>query len=149
MVGGFGCSSSDSSGTGGATVEGWPPNATVHFDEFGVLASDCATDADCAKVLGYYHAFERFVQMDFYRRNTTGRITSLLPKATAGVFGVPDIDATNRQLFSTRDGEPIEDFFLTQLSPELVGLLEAYAVGVNQWILDVQTGANGAKFPRE
>ncbi len=149
MVGGFGCSSSDSSGTGGATVEGWPPNATVHFDEFGVLASDCATDADCAKVLGYYHAFERFVQMDFYRRNTTGRITSLLPKATAGVFGVPDIDATNRQLFSTRDGEPIEDFFLAQLSPELVGLLEAYSVGVNQWILDVQTGANGAKFPRE
>ena len=76
------------------------PNATVYFDEFGVLAADCMTDADCMKVLGYYHAFERFVQMDFRRRFTTGRISGILPAATAAALGVPDLDADNRQLFS-------------------------------------------------
>ena len=171
-IGSFGCSSSDSNGsggaggdggaggagatgggggggTGGATVEGWPPTATVYFDEFGVLSADCKTDADCMKVLGYYHAFDRFVQMDFRRRAATGRLTSILPKEIANLVGVPDIDAQARQLYSTREGEPIEDFFLEQLTPELAALLEAYSVGVNQWILDVQTGANNAEFPRE
>ena len=136
-------------GAGGDTVDGWPPNATVYFDEFGVLAADCMTDADCMKVLGYYHAFERFVQMDFRRRFTTGRISGILPAATAAALGVPDLDADNRQLFSTPLGDPLEEYLLSQASDELIAVLEAYATGVNQWILDVQTGANGAKFPRE
>lgn len=136
-------------GTEGGTVEGWPPTATVYLDNLGVLVADCATDADCMKVLGYYHAFNRFVQMEFRRRLTTGRLTGLFPKLLAEVVGVTNFDADQRQLFSNRDGVPLEDVFFEQLTPEFVAVLEAYAVGVNQWILDVQTGANGAKFPRE
>ena len=128
-LGVFGCSSSDGGGSGGTAgsggspgaggdggmggeagmggdsgnVEGWPPTATVYFDEFGVMAADCQTDADCYKVLGYYHAAERFVQMDFYRRNTTGRLTPILNKVVAESFGVAQVDADTRQLYSTID----------------------------------------------
>ncbi|MBW2222890.1 MAG: penicillin acylase family protein, partial [Deltaproteobacteria bacterium] len=67
-----GCESSDSSsgmggtgGTGGTIGDlEWPPDATAYFDEHGILNADCATDEDCAMMLGYYHASERFVQMD-------------------------------------------------------------------------------------
>lgn len=136
-------------GSGGDGVEGWPPTATVYFDEFGALAADCETNEDCFKVLGYYHAFERFVQMDFRRRLTTGRLTPIINKTAAILGGVPEVDAESRQLFSTTMGEPLEEAWVASISQEERDVLDAYAVGVNQWIEDVKTGANGAKFPRE
>ena len=127
----------------------WPPNATAYFDEYGILNADCATDEDCAMVLGYYHAADRFVQMDFRRRFATGRLTEIMDKAVAQLFGVPEIAAQSRALFSTRDGQPVEDFVLEQASDKTVAMLEAYSAGVNQWIDDVQNGRNDATFPRE
>ena len=55
----------------------WPPNATAYFDEYGILHADCAFDEDCAMVLGYYHAADRFVQMDLRgdcQRATLGHV---------------------------------------------------------------------------
>ena len=127
----------------------WPPNATVYFDEYGILSADCATDEDCAMVIGYYHAAERFVQMDFGRRFATGRLTDIMDKGLAQLVGVPEIAAQNRALFSTRDGEPAEEFLLTQASGKTIAMLEAYSAGVNQWIDDVRNGRNDAVFPRE
>ena len=125
----------------------WPPNATVHFDEYRVFNADCATDADCAMALGYYHAFDRFVQMDIRRRFSTGRLADILPPSLAGLLA--DDFADLRALFSTREGEPAEDFLYAQASPKTKLLLDAYAVGVNKWIADMQNGENGATFPRE
>ena len=116
----------------------WPPNATAYFDEYGVLNADCATDEDCAMVLGYYHAADRFVQMDFRRRFATGRLTDIMDKAVAQVFGVAEIAAQARALFSTRDGRPLDEFALEQASTKTVEMLEAYSAGVNQWIDDVR-----------
>jgi penicillin amidase len=146
-----GCTSSDSSGMGGTggTIGDleWPPDATVYFDEHRVFNADCATDEDCAMALGYYHAFDRFVQMDIRRRFSTGRLADiLLPGVAAGFV---DDFADLRALFSTREGQPAEDFLYEQASPKTKALLDAYAVGVNQWIADVQNGDNGATFPRE
>jgi penicillin amidase len=126
----------------------WPPNATAYFDEYGILNADCATDEDCAMVLGYYHAFDRFVQMDFRRRFATGRLTDIMDKAVAQIF-VAETAARNRALFSTRDGEPLEEFVLEQASDKTVAMLEAYSAGVNRWIDDVRHGRNDAVFPRE
>ena len=127
----------------------WPPNATAYFDEYGVLNADCATDEDCAMVLGYYHAADRFVQMDFRRRFATGRLTDIMDKAVAQVFGVAEIAAQARALFSTRDGRPLDEFALEQASTKTVEMLEAYSAGVNQWIDDVRNDRNDAVFPRE
>jgi len=127
----------------------WPPNATAYFDEYGILNADCATDEDCAMVLGYYHAADRFVQMDFGRRFATGRLTDIMEKSVAQGFGVAEIAANKRALFSTRDGRPIEEFALEQASDKTMAMLVAYSAGVNQWIDDVRDSRNNAVFPRE
>jgi hypothetical protein len=138
----IGCSSSDT----GVDLE-WPPDATVYFDEYRVFNADCATDEDCAMALGYYHAFDRFVQMDIRRRFTTGRLADILPKALAGIFA--DDFADLRATFSTREGVPTEEFLYEQATPKTKAMLDAYAAGVNKWIEDMKNGDNGATFPRE
>ncbi len=151
-VAGAGCTDSDSNcipgelGCETGDLE-WPPDATVYFDEHRVFNADCATDEDCAMALGYYHAFDRFVQMDIRRRFTTGRLGDILPKPFGQGFANDFADL--RALFSTRDGEPAEEFLYQQASPKVKAMLEAYAVGVNKWIEDMKSGANGAEFPRE
>jgi penicillin amidase len=150
LVLGFSVAGCGEDGAGSSTGNvDWPPNATAHFDEYGVLNADCSTDEDCAMMLGYFHAFDRFVQMDFRRRFSTGRLVDFLDPGVAQVFGVVDIAADARALFSTREGEPAEEFLYQQSSPKTKALLDAYAIGVNQWIADVRNGDNGATFPRE
>ena len=127
----------------------WPPNATAYFDQHGILNADCETDEDCAMVLGYYHAADRFVQMDFRRRLATGRLTDIFESDFGQFVGLTDVAAEQRAVFSTRDGRPVEKLFLEHSSPETLAMLEAYTAGVNQWIADVQAGADGARFPRE
>ena len=125
----------------------WPPNATAYFDEYGILHADCAFDEDCAMVLGYYHAADRFVQMDLARRFGRGQIAEILDPAIARAFGLVEDDVSNRALFSTRDGVPGEQALLEQASPKVLAMLEAYSAGVNQWIQDLRNGENGAVFP--
>lgn len=127
----------------------WPPNATAYFDEYGILHADCAFDEDCAMVLGYYHAADRFVQMDLARRFGRGQIAEILDPAIARAFGLVEDDVSNRALFSTRDGVPGEQALLEQASPKVLAMLEAYSAGVNQWIQDLRNGENGAVFPAE
>ena len=148
-IAGCGNDSGGSGGTGGTPFGDleWPPDATVYFDEHGVFNADCATDEDCAMALGYYHAFDRFVQMDVRRRFTTGRLADILPPSLAGLLA--DNFADLRALFSTRDGRPAEEFLYEQATPKTKAMLEAYAAGVNQWIEDMKNGDNGATFPRE
>ena len=152
----MGCSSDGSSsgtgGAGGVDLE-WPPDATVHFDEYGIFHADCATDEDCTMALGYYHARDRFLQMDLQRRFATGAITAVVNKPLVEAAGSLDdlvnLAASNRALFSRRDGTPAEEAILATTSPKTLGLLEAYAAGVNQWLDDVRNGNNDAKWPRE
>ena len=73
----------------------WPPNATAYFDEYGILNADCATDEDCAMVLGYYHAADRFVQMDFRRRFATGRLTEIVDKDSPRYSDLPNSQQKN------------------------------------------------------
>ncbi|MDH3201418.1 MAG: penicillin acylase family protein [Myxococcales bacterium] len=145
-----GCGGDDSGtgGTGGTQGDlEWPPDATVYFDEYDILNADCATDEDCAMVLGYYHALERFVQMDVRRRFSTGRLADILPKGLAELLDVPGVAADTRALFSTREGQPAEDFLRQQASPKTIALLQAYSAGVNKWIEEARNG--DVVFPRE
>lgn len=147
VLGLFTAGCGDDSGDGGAGDLEWPPDATAYFDEHGVLNADCATDEDCAMVLGYYHAFDRFVQMDIRRRFSTGRLADILEPSIASLLAEDFADL--RALFSTREGQPAEELLYEQASPKTKALLDAYSAGVNQWIEDVKNGANGATFPRE
>lgn len=166
---GCGDDSSDSGGSGGAGATGgdagaggaggssdafsWPPSATAFIEDNGILHADCDTDEDCAMVLGYYHARDRFFQMDLQRRLSTGRLTSVVNKAlveASGLLeGLINTAANNRALYSTRDGRPAGEIAFEQTDDKTRGLYEAYAVGVNQWIADVRNGDNGAIWPAE
>jgi penicillin amidase len=136
----------DSGGSGTGDLE-WPPDATAYFDEHGVLNADCATDEDCAMVLGYYHASERFVQMDIRRRFSTGRLADILIPFAAQRF-IDDF-ANIRAGFSNREGRPLEEQLIEQVSEKTLLLFQAYSAGVNKWLEEVKAGDPGAIFPRE
>ena len=128
-------------------IEGMSAPVTAHFDQDGVLNASCKTDEDCAATLGYFHARDRFVQMDLRRRITTGRLTQMLSEVARPI--ALSIDIENRALYSNRQGVPAEESLLAQASPKTIALFEAYAAGVNAWLADLRAGRNGAQFPRE
>ena len=95
----------------GLRIAGLSASTTVYFDAMGVPHITCATDADCTAALGYVHARDRFAQMDLRRRVTTGRLGQLVGELAF------DVDRANRSVFSTRDGEPIEDALVASATP--------------------------------
>lgn len=123
-------------------IRGMEGTARVFFDRDGILHARCLTDADCLRVLGYFHASSRFFQMDLQRRAARGRIGSLA-KAAAGM------DPLHRAMFSTPEGEPLEEEIWRLLSNEERDLLEAYSQGVNGWLADLREGRNGARLTEE
>jgi penicillin amidase len=148
-----GCSGSNSStGPSVGDVE-WPPNATVYLDAHGIFNGDCATDEDCTMALGYFHARDRFVQMDLFRRLPTGRLTDIVNKPVVELVGALEglinAAASNRAVNSTRTGEPGEAVVVQQADEKSRRLLDAYAAGVNQWLDDVRNKRNGATWPAE
>ncbi|MBW2161932.1 MAG: penicillin acylase family protein, partial [Deltaproteobacteria bacterium] len=158
VIAAAGCSSSNSSsgtgGTGGSIGDlEWPPDATVYLDQYGIFNGDCATDEDCSMALGYFHARDRFIQMDFFRRLPTGRLTDIVNKGVVelagSLEGLINAAASNRAANSARTGEPGEVVAIQHLSEKNRGLFEAYAAGVNQWLDDVRNGRNGATWPAE
>lgn len=163
-LGALGCSSSGTDGTGGsggaAGAGGsggadldWPPDATVYIDDYGIFHGDCATDEDCAMALGYFHARDRFGQMDLLRRQSTGRLTQVVNKpvieASGQLEGLINLSAASRALYSTRGGRPAEQVVLENLNEKGQRALEAYSTGVNQWLDDVRNGVEGTLWPPE
>lgn len=138
--------SGDTEGSGaleGVSIPGLSGELTASFDALGVLHLLCATDEDCAAGLGYFHARDRFEQMDLRRRVTTGRVSQLVGAAAI------EVDKRNRVTFMTRDGRYLEDAILANASPKSVAILEAYANGVNAWLADMRAGRNGAVLSEE
>jgi len=166
LLASWGCTSSSSdvgaagsggsgggAGTGGTAALTWPPDATVYFDQYGIFHADCETDEDCTMALGYFHARDRFVQMDLQRRLSTGRLASVVNKPIVEAAGLlePLINTAseNRALYSTREGRPAEEALVEGTDERTRRVLEAYAVGVNQWLDDVRNDRNGAIWPAE
>ena len=139
------CSSKDAPSETGDLE--WPPDATVYFDQYRVFNADCATDEDCAMALGYYHASERFVQMDVRRRFSTGRLADILIPLVAQQY-IDDF-ASIRASFSNREGKPLEKQLIEEVSPKTLALLQAYSAGVNKWLEEVKTDDPNAIFPNE
>jgi len=125
----------------------------VYLDQHGIFHADCQSDEDCAMALGYFHARDRFVQMDLQRRLSTGRLANVVNKdlvETAGLLEPLINTATqSRALYSTRDGRPAEEALVDGTDERTLRMFQAYAVGVNRWLDDVRNGRNGAVWPAE
>ena len=141
------------SGGDGSPSFAWPPDASVYIDQYGIFHADCETDEDCAMAIGYFHARDRFVQMDLQRRLSTGRLAGVVNKPIVEGLGLLDAlieTATeNRALYSTRDGQPAEEALVEGTDERTRRALDAYAVGVNAWLDDVRNDRNGAIWPAE
>lgn len=86
---------------------------------------------DAAFALGYVHAQDRFWQMELLRRLGQGRLAELVPAVLVG-NGLIESDRTMRGLGIYRKASDS----VNALSPAMRARLDAYAAGVNAWILD-------------
>ncbi len=127
----------------GVLIPGLSGKVDVSFDSKGVLHASCMTDEDCVAVEGYYHAANRFIQMDIQRRVATGKISGLIGDLALG------FDESSRLIFSTREGEPLGAAIWKTLKPKTKGLFEAYTRGVNAFLDDAKNGRNGATLSEE
>jgi penicillin amidase len=132
----------DGDGDGIAIPELTAP-VDAYLDDAGVLHMSCATDADCFAAQGYFHARHRFFQMDLRRRFARGTISEV-----AGNLAL-DIDAQQRLLHSTPDGQPLENVLLDNADAATREAISAYTRGVNAFIADLRAGDNGAKTADE
>ena len=91
--------------------------------------------------------------MELFRRLPTGRLADIVNKSLVEDVGLLDgliaTASSERAKNSTRMGEPGEAVIVDEADPKTRALLEAYAVGVNQWIDDVRNGVEGAIWPAE
>lgn len=130
-------------GEGGLSISGLSAPVDVRLDAHGILNLACATDEDCLAAQGYFHAANRFIQMDIRRRFVRGTLGQIVGSV------VLDTDKENRRFFATRTGEPLADQVWAATRPEVKAQFEAYARGVNAWLADLRAGRNGAKLNEE
>ncbi len=134
-------------------VPGLGAEVTVAYDGLGVPHVTAGSDDDAAYAIGYVHARDRLFQMDFMRRAGRGKLAEMLGPAALS------IDVSIRTLFTAQApvaaGLPgagsyrIEDVIVSTLSPSFRSYLQRYADGVNRFLVDMATGANGARLPAE
>jgi penicillin G amidase len=134
-------------------VAGLEAPVDVAYDTMGVPHVSAASDADAAYAIGYVHARDRLFQMDVMRRLARGKLAEMLgPDALSQ-------DIAIRTFFTSQNPVPpgspnagsyrIEDVIAASLSTDFAAYLQRYADGVNRYLFDMATGANGARIPTE
>jgi penicillin amidase len=127
VVGGVSCLLAISSGALGAAVElpGLSEPAEIVRDGEGIAHISAQNQHDLYYLQGWVHAEDRLFQMDLTRRQPSGTLAEL--------FGPPSLagDVQTRTLGLRRAAERSA----TALSAETIVALEAYARGVNDWVM--------------
>jgi penicillin amidase len=98
----------------------------VYRDKFGIPHIFGKNEEDVYKVTGYIMAQDRFWQMDLLRRVTQGRLSEMFGETFV------DTDVILRSLRITEKSKKI----LKTSDPEVLSALNAYAEGVNQYLID-------------
>jgi penicillin amidase len=105
-------------------LDGPAAEIRVSRDAFGIPTVAAASDRDAAFALGFVHAQDRLFQMDLTRRLAAGRLAEWFGARALGS------DRYFRTIGLFRAAE--QQYAL--LSPELQGVLDAYAAGVNAYL---------------
>ncbi|MPY68992.1 MAG: penicillin acylase family protein [Alphaproteobacteria bacterium] len=110
---------------GSIELPGLAAAVAVTRDRFGIPRIEAANDADAYFALGFVHAQDRMWQMDFHRRLGAGRLAEVTgPPALA-------LDRHMRTLGLYR----LAEAQYAALSPEARAAVDAYAAGVNAWLV--------------
>lgn len=123
--------------TGGSVqVDGLTAPVQVSRDGHGVPHIYAETSEDLFFAQGYVHAQDRFWQMEFWRRIGSGRLSEYFGKATLGQ------DMYLRTMGFARVAE--EEY--AQSDERTRRILEAYAAGVNAYVLNRKPTQLGLEF---
>jgi len=122
---------------GALALAGLDGPVTIIRDANAVPHIRAASDHDAFFALGLVHAQDRLWQMELSRRAAQGRLSELLGERTIGVD----------RLMKTLDLYGHASRSLEHQSTEAIGVLEAYAAGVNAWIRHVNEQALGRGAP--
>ena len=109
---------------GVVTLEPLMHSAQIRFDERGIPYVETSSDRDLWLVEGYVHACDRMFQMDMLRRAARGQM--------AEVYG--DQCLIDDKLMRTIGISHIADAELKKLSQDVRAYLDAYAMGVNEYL---------------
>ncbi|MDP9483889.1 MAG: penicillin acylase family protein, partial [Chloroflexota bacterium] len=121
--------------SGTLQLAGLHGRASIFRDENGIAQIVAGDAHDLFMAQGWYHASERFWQMEVFRRAGAGRLSELFGSSTV------DQDTYIRTLGMRQSGQRDLD----ALSPEGKAALDAYAEGVNGW-LTAHRGSLGLSF---
>lgn len=105
-------------------LEGMVGQVTVYRDAYAVPHIYADNEEDLFRATGYVMAQDRLWQMDLFRRATTGRLSE--------IFG-PDLVETDLLMRALRIPEKSQ-MVLGRQSQEVLGALEAFSDGVNQFM---------------
>ncbi len=114
--------------SGEAELVGLTGSVDVYRDAHGVPTIVASSSDDLFRAQGYVHAQDRFWEMDLRRHVTAGRVAEL--------FGADALD-TDR-FIRTLGWRRVAEAELELLDDDTVAMLEAYADGVNAWMVDKQ-----------
>lgn len=98
--------------------------AQIRFDDRGIPYIEASSDRDLWLVEGYVHASDRMFQMDMLRRAARGQMSE--------VFG--DQCLVDDKLMRTVSISRVADAELKKLSQDVRAYLDAYAMGVNEYL---------------
>jgi penicillin amidase len=97
---------------------------TVTEDQYGVPSIRGTSETDVAFVQGYIQARDRFFEMDYYRKLSTGRLAELLGEPAIGTdiqLRLLGLDRAALKSWQSSDAD-------------VKGMLQAYSNGVNSWL---------------
>ncbi|MEH2167671.1 MAG: penicillin acylase family protein [Nostoc sp.] len=109
---------------------------TVQRDKWGVPHIYAANSHDLFMAQGYIHAQDRFWQMDFWRHIGSGRLSEM--------FGSSQVD-TDKYL-RIMGWARVAQQEIQEISAEMKAYLEAYADGVNAYLVEHQGSALSLEY---
>ncbi len=112
--------------SGTLTVPGLNAQVTVQRDAWGIPAVTASTSHDLFFAQGFVNAQDRFWEMDFRRHVTAGRLSEL--------FG--DTTLETDEFVRTMGWRRVAEAEVNLMSPQTLALLQAYADGVNAYVLN-------------
>ncbi len=97
---------------------------TVYEDQYGIPTIKGDSELDVAFVQGYFHARDRFFQMDYFRKLASGRLAELVGNpALPSDIQLRTLGLRRAALASWQAADA-----------ETKGIMQAYANGVNSWL---------------
>ncbi|HAS42125.1 MAG TPA: hypothetical protein DCS93_16725 [Microscillaceae bacterium] len=113
---------------GTVQLEGLQKEVEVYFDKFGVPHIYAKSEKDAYFALGYLHAQERWAQLDFYRRISTGRFAEIIGKA-----GIPS-DQLVRTVGITENAKKSATLLRKRTNSRFKDIMLAYVAGLNAYV---------------